>query len=160
MRTWEESCSDKDDDSTQIANPASQYCVEQGGESKIITAEDGSQSGVCVFADGSQCDEWAYFRGECPKCPVEQVICVEGSEVITYTGDNGCKHTTCKARTYCKPDQRGENIACTMEYMPVCGWFNQSIQCVKYPCAATYGNKCTACADSKVAYWTEGECPE
>ena len=29
------------------------------------TAADGSQSGICVFPDGSTCDEWAYFRGEC-----------------------------------------------------------------------------------------------
>ena len=48
-----------------IPNPASVYCEENGGTVKIITAEDGSQSGVCVFPDGSECDEWAYFRGEC-----------------------------------------------------------------------------------------------
>lgn len=48
-----------------IANPASTYCVEQGGTSEIRTAEDGSQSGVCKFPDGSECDEWAFFRGKC-----------------------------------------------------------------------------------------------
>jgi putative hemolysin len=48
-----------------IANPASAYCVEQGGTSEIRTAEDGSQFGVCVFPDGSECEEWAFFRGEC-----------------------------------------------------------------------------------------------
>ena len=48
-----------------IANPASAYCVEQGGTSEIRTAEDGSQSGVCAFPDGSECEEWAFFRGEC-----------------------------------------------------------------------------------------------
>ena len=48
-----------------MPNPASVYCEENGGTSKIITAEDGSQNGVCVFPDGSECDEWAYFRGEC-----------------------------------------------------------------------------------------------
>ena len=48
-----------------IANPASAYCVEQGYRSEIRTANDGSQSGVCIFPDGSECDEWAYFRGEC-----------------------------------------------------------------------------------------------
>lgn len=48
-----------------IANPASVYCQEHGGQVEIRTAEDGSQYGVCVFPDGSECDEWAYFRGEC-----------------------------------------------------------------------------------------------
>lgn len=48
-----------------MSNPASAYCVEQGFRSEIRTAADGSQSGVCIFPDGSECDEWAYFRGEC-----------------------------------------------------------------------------------------------
>jgi len=48
-----------------ISNPASTYCVEQGGASEIRTADDGSQSGVCSFPDGSECEEWAFFRGEC-----------------------------------------------------------------------------------------------
>lgn len=52
-----------------LPNPASAYCVEQGFESEIRTAEDGSQSGVCIFADGSECDEWAYFEGECGPTP-------------------------------------------------------------------------------------------
>ena len=49
----------------EMANPASEYCLDQGYALEIITAEDGSQSGVCNFPDGSSCDEWAYFRGEC-----------------------------------------------------------------------------------------------
>ncbi|HSL47282.1 MAG TPA: DUF333 domain-containing protein [Anaerolineales bacterium] len=48
-----------------IANPASAYCAEQGGASEIRTEEDGSQSAVCTFPDGSECEEWAFFGGEC-----------------------------------------------------------------------------------------------
>jgi len=48
-----------------MPNPASAYCQQQGCSSEIRTAADGSQSGVCIFPDGSECDEWAYFRGEC-----------------------------------------------------------------------------------------------
>ena len=48
-----------------IANPASVHCEENGGTLEIRTAEDGSQSGYCTFADGSVCEEWAFFRGEC-----------------------------------------------------------------------------------------------
>jgi len=48
-----------------MANPASTYCQEQGGKVDIRTAADGSQAGVCVFPNGSECDEWAFFRKEC-----------------------------------------------------------------------------------------------
>ncbi len=48
-----------------MPNPASVYCEQQGYTLEIRTAIDGSQTGVCVFPSGSECDEWAYFRGEC-----------------------------------------------------------------------------------------------
>ena len=48
-----------------MPNPASVYCEQQGNQREIRTAADGSQYGTCVFPDGSTCDEWAYFRGEC-----------------------------------------------------------------------------------------------
>jgi putative hemolysin len=66
-------------DSANMPNPASVYCEQQGFISEIRTAEDGSQSGICIFPDGSECDEWAYYRGECspasqeasPAVPIE-----------------------------------------------------------------------------------------
>lgn len=51
----------------QLANPASVRCVEQGGALQMDRRPDGGQFGVCVFADNYQCEEWALFRGECPK---------------------------------------------------------------------------------------------
>lgn len=48
-----------------MPNPASVYCEQNGGQLKIVTAADGSQSGLCIFPDGSSCDEWVYYRGEC-----------------------------------------------------------------------------------------------
>lgn len=48
-----------------MANPASVYCEELGYRSEIRTTSDGSQSGYCVFSDGSECDEWMFYRGEC-----------------------------------------------------------------------------------------------
>jgi len=51
----------------QLANPASQSCVKQGGTLTIERRPDGGQYGVCVFTDNYQCEEWALFRGECPK---------------------------------------------------------------------------------------------
>ncbi len=48
-----------------VPNPASVYCQEQGGTLEIRTAADGGQTGYCIFPDGSECEEWAFFRGEC-----------------------------------------------------------------------------------------------
>ncbi len=47
-----------------LPNPASVFCESKGYRVEIRTAADGSQSGVCIFPNG-ECDEWAYFRGEC-----------------------------------------------------------------------------------------------
>lgn len=48
----------------QLPNPASVYCEEQGGRMEVVETPAGQQ-GICVLADGTRCDEWAYFRGEC-----------------------------------------------------------------------------------------------
>jgi putative hemolysin len=48
-----------------LANPASEYCEEQGGQLEISEDAEGDQTGSCVFPDGSSCEEWAFYRGEC-----------------------------------------------------------------------------------------------
>ena len=48
-----------------MPNPASVFCEEKGYKLEIRTAAGGSQEGFCLFPDGSECDEWAFFRGEC-----------------------------------------------------------------------------------------------
>lgn len=50
----------------QIANPASQNCVKQGGTLSFEQRGDGGQFGVCNFEDNRQCEEWALLRGDCP----------------------------------------------------------------------------------------------
>jgi hypothetical protein len=61
---------------------------------------------------------------------------------------------------YCAIADRASE-ACMDVYDPVCGWVDPGqIQCIRYPCAATYSNSCFACIDSKVQYWTESECPK
>lgn len=47
-------------ENVEIANPASVYCEEQWGN---LVLEGGSW--ICMFEDGSYCEEWAYFRNEC-----------------------------------------------------------------------------------------------
>jgi putative hemolysin len=47
-----------------LPNPASVHCIEQGYELEMRTDDKGT-SGYCLFPDGSECEEWAFFRGEC-----------------------------------------------------------------------------------------------
>jgi len=66
--------------SVNMPNPASVYCEQNSYIHEIRTADDGSQSGVCVFPDGSACDEWAYFRGECGPAIVKATANASGTE--------------------------------------------------------------------------------
>src|SRR4030042_26964 len=73
-----------------LPNPASVFCEQQGYKLEIRTAADGSQSGVCVFPDGSECDEWAYFRGECKPASMETPTAPQEEDINsweTYTND-------------------------------------------------------------------------
>lgn len=51
----------------QLANPASVYCEEQGGKLNLA-------DGMCTLPDGTQCEEWAYFRHECPASASGSII--------------------------------------------------------------------------------------
>ena len=48
-----------------LPNPASTFCEGQGGRLEIRQDAAGNQTGYCVFSDGSECEEWAFFRNEC-----------------------------------------------------------------------------------------------
>lgn len=58
--------SQTESDKTGIANPASTKCAEDGLRMRILNLAEG-QVGICTFDDGSECEEWAYFRGDCRK---------------------------------------------------------------------------------------------
>ena len=66
-----------------MANPASVYCEEHGGTLDIRDADAG-QYGACVFPDGSECEEWAFFRGECgPGAPAPKLVFGWYGQVVT-----------------------------------------------------------------------------
>lgn len=48
-------------------NPAADYCASHGGRYVGRTDSGGSSYGVCQFPDGSECEEWAFYRGQCAK---------------------------------------------------------------------------------------------
>jgi|GEM_PF-669719 len=47
-----------------LANPASVACNQSGGVVEIMTDPAGGQYGMCTFANGTSCEEWALYRGE------------------------------------------------------------------------------------------------
>ena len=49
-------------DTTQITNPASEYCISQGGTSEIRKDKDGAEFGVCKLANGEEREEWSLYR--------------------------------------------------------------------------------------------------
>ncbi len=103
-----------------------------------------------------------YISGDSEECKTLMFQCAEGRPFYDDTGcgcDTSAAENKLKA-TDCTPEQKQAEI-CTMEYLPVCGWFDSAkIQCIKYPCAQTFGNICQACAAENVVSWTQGECPQ
>lgn len=57
-------CGDESPNPEQ-ANPASVFCVEQGGELEIVD-EEGGQVGYCLLPDGTRVEEWEYYRANAP----------------------------------------------------------------------------------------------
>jgi len=68
-----------------IANPSATYCIENGGEYDL--------DGTCTLSDGTQCDAWEYFRGECPAEPISEwgyrAIDLNDSDAPMRGGDFG-----------------------------------------------------------------------
>jgi len=105
---------------TQIANPASVYCEEQGGMLSIVDGEDG-QYGICTLSDGTECEEWAYYRGECPEEKPDELILekpetISGGNIIEIREDAFYPNEkTIKKNTeikWIKKDTRLYKIAC------------------------------------------------
>lgn len=45
-----------------MANPASQYCIQQGGKLSIRKSVDGGEVGYCLLPSGQEVEEWQLFR--------------------------------------------------------------------------------------------------
>lgn len=66
-----------------MANPASVHCEDQGGRLEIRDEENG-QVGYCTFQDGSECEEWAFFNGECQPGSAEKTAPSALSDPFAY----------------------------------------------------------------------------
>ena len=108
-------------------------------------------------------DTKKYIGKSQDECSRIRFVCEPSRQYFEDECGCGCELKEGKneiAENYCTPEQKKADV-CIELYKPVCGWFDsKQIQCIKYPCAATYSNSCFACANEKILYWTEGECPE
>jgi len=89
----------------EIANPASQNCVQKGGTLEIRKRSDGGEYGVCLFEDARECEEWALLRGECPVGGIKVTGCATpaaeyclitgGQYTVTANSNTGNEQGTC-----------------------------------------------------------------
>lgn len=120
---------------SSLSNPASSFCIEKGGKLQIQVSPAG-ETGICTLPDGTVCDEWKFYRGECgPKVeecatdadctvPVSYAIksicpygswCAEGTCTIvcpmvdeSYSSAISCKQDTdCDCSSYVADDAIG-----------------------------------------------------
>lgn len=94
------------------------------------------------------------------ECSRMKFLCIQGTSPFEDECGCGCEEINIsEEKNLCTSESRKAD-ACIEIYKPICGWFNSSINCIKYPCAQTYSNECFACINPSVEYWTDGMCPE
>ena len=120
---------------SQLANPASVYCIEHNGSLEIRSNDDGSQLGVCVLNETTECEEWTYFRGECSYSSFDSSnLCIVDGDCVPAS----CCHSTSCVNKINAPNCTG--MYCTMDCKPGtldCG--QGSCSCINGKCEAVLG---------------------
>lgn len=73
-------------ESIWIDNPASEYCVKQWWTVNIVKDAEWNESGMCKLADGTEVDEWEYYRANNPENLTWDTV--ENPENEAWTGEN------------------------------------------------------------------------
>lgn len=118
MLTKEESQKQKEVQRSELANPASMHCQNETGNTwELREDSSGGQYGACIFPDGSWCEEWAYYRGQCAR----------GTNMTSCEGQYNWKST-------CPPD-----------YSPVCAKVRVGNNVTFQMTEQSFSNACNAC---------------
>lgn len=51
---------------TALSNPATVYCLQEGGEFVMKKTLDGATEGFCILPNNITCEVWAHYQGDCP----------------------------------------------------------------------------------------------
>ena len=65
-----------------MPNPASKFCIDQGGQLEIRDQKDG-QVGYCILKDGQEIEEWEFFRASVKVCQAEKAQALVGKSHLT-----------------------------------------------------------------------------
>ena len=107
-------CSSVADSTAQLANPASENCVAEGGRLMIETAGDGGRYGVCLFEDNRQCEEWVLLRGACPVGGIK--VTGYATPQTRYCAIRGGAYLVTREQTASMPEEG----SCTLPGEPAC----------------------------------------
>lgn len=77
-------------------NPASVYCEENGGSLELVDDSQG-QYGICFFDDGSFCEEWEFYRGECKRGQYTIEDLEEATKAAETSEEDYLKPPTCSS---------------------------------------------------------------
>lgn len=76
-----------------LANPASQYCIDQGGKLEIAKEANG-EVGYCHLKNGQKIEEWALFHQNQSQCDAESAAKLVGKVDLTDTQIKQATHAT------------------------------------------------------------------
>lgn len=110
---------------SQIANPASTNCVNKG-----YTLELRDNTGYCVFPDGSECEEWSFYREECAYSREHSCGYYNGTWISGTNECEGVSQELCarmggmfnECASACRNDPGAE--FCTLQCVIVCEFVN------------------------------------
>ena len=58
---------------TTLSNPATVYCLAQGGEFTMNKTLNGNMAGYCRLPNNVTCEIWAFYKGECPEGAKDEI---------------------------------------------------------------------------------------
>ncbi|MDD5726585.1 MAG: DUF333 domain-containing protein [Patescibacteria group bacterium] len=70
---------------TALSNPATIYCLQQGGKFNMRKSLDGSTEGLCTLSDNITCEVWAYYKGDCPAGSKRKAETSTSTQAVTTT---------------------------------------------------------------------------
>ena len=110
-------------------NPSSVGCANKGGTSETLYDNEGGQYGVCLFSDGTACEEWALQNGEC----------AEGDKPVfaTYCTDVGGEMSNENVTFVSEGNPPATYEVCTVDGAKCAANYYYNSGCAEFPATAT-----------------------